>query len=50
MAAPLNRIMNEADGPMVIAELEEQLPGTLDRWGASDQIKQQVREELDRKR
>ncbi|KAL5491660.1 hypothetical protein EMCRGX_G016992 [Ephydatia muelleri] len=37
VAAPLNRIMSEADGPMVIAELEEQLPGTLDRWGASDQ-------------
>ena len=31
VAASLNRIMSEADGPMVIAELEEQLPGTLDR-------------------
>ena len=32
---------------MVIAELEEQLPGTLDQWGASDQ---KIRDELNRRR
>lgn len=41
--------MNEADGTIVIADLEEQLPGTLD-VAVSDQIQQQVREELNHRR